>query len=46
MVQFGVKTWFHKIEEEGINSSVKRIIQGIFVGHHDQTIAISYSTKS
>ena len=31
MVQFGEKFWFHKIGEEGINSFVKRKIQGIFV---------------
>ena len=30
MVQSGEKIWFHKIGEEGINSSVKRKIQGIF----------------
>ena len=44
--QFGEKTWFHKIGEEGINSLVKRIIQGIFVGHHDRTRAIPYIAKS
>ena len=42
MVQFGEKFWFH----EGINSFVKCIIQGIFVGHRDRTRAISYITKS
>ena len=36
MVQFGEKFWFHEIGQEGINSSVKRRIQGIFVGHHDR----------
>ena len=46
MAQFGEKIWFHKIGEEGINSFVKRIIQGIFVGHHDRTRAILYITKS
>ena len=40
------KNWFHKIGEEGISSFVKRIIQGIFVGHHDRTRAILYITKS
>ena len=34
------KIWFHKIGEEGINSSVKLIIPGIFVGHHDRTGAV------
>ena len=37
---------FHQIGEEGINSFVKRIIQGIFVGHHDRTRANSNITKS
>ena len=46
MVQLGEKFWFHKIGEEGINSSVKRIIQGIFVGRHDRTRAIPYIAKS
>ena len=46
MVQLGEKIWFHKNGEEGINSSVKRRIQGIFVGHHDRTRAIPYIAKS
>ena len=46
MARFGEKIWFHKIGEEGIKSFVKRIIQGIFVGHHDRTRAISYITES
>ena len=45
-MQFGEKSWFHKIEEDGINSSVKRRIQGIFVGHHDRTRAIPHIAKS
>ena len=45
-VQFGEKFWLHKIREEGINSSVKRMIQGILVGHHDRTRATSHITKS
>ena len=45
MAQFGQKNWFHKIGEEGISSFVKRIIQGIFLGHHDR-MAIFYMTKS
>ena len=46
MEQFGEKNGIHEIGEEGINSFVKCIIQGIFVGHHDRTRAISYITKS
>ena len=46
VVQFGENFWFHKIREEVINSFVKRIIQGIFVGHHDRTRAIPYIAKS
>ena len=30
--QFGKKIWFQTIGEEGINSTLKRRIQGIFVG--------------
>ena len=39
MAQFGEKVWFHIIGEDGIDSSVKRRNQGIFVGHHDRTRA-------
>ena len=46
MAQFGKKIWFHKIGEEGINSFVKRIIQGIFVRHHDRTRAVLFIAKS
>ena len=46
MVQFGEKIWFQKIGEEGINSTRKRRIQGIFVGHRDRTRAIPYIAKS
>ena len=46
MAQFGEKIWFHQFGEEGISSFVKRIIQGIFVGHHDRTRAIESITKS
>ena len=38
--------WFHLIEEECINSFEKQIIQGIFVGHHDRTRAMSCITTS
>ena len=44
--QIGEKFWFHKMGEQGINSIVKRIIQAIFVGHHDRTRAIPYIAKS
>ena len=40
VAQFGEKIWFHTIGEEGHSSFVKRIIQGIFVGHHDSTRTI------
>ena len=33
-VQFGKKIWFQKIGEEGINSTLKRRIQGTFVGRN------------
>ena len=46
MVQSGEKSWVHKIGEKGMNSSVKRRIQGIFVGHHDRTRAIPNIAKS
>ena len=44
-VQFGKKIWFQKIGEEGINSTRKRRIQGIFVGHRDRTRASPYIAK-
>ena len=37
MAQFGEEEW---------KSFVKRIIRGIFVGHHDRTRAILYITQS
>ena len=46
MAQFGEQIWFHNNGEEGINSFVKRIIQGRFVCDHDRARAISYITKS
>ena len=46
MVQFGEKIWFHRNGEEGINSSVKRRIPGMFVGHKDRTRAIPNIAKS
>ena len=46
MVQFGEKIWLHNNGKEGINTSVKRRFQGIWVGHHDRTRAIPFSIKS
>ena len=45
-VQFGKKIWFQKIGEEGINSTLKRKIQGISVGHQYRMRAILHFTKS
>ena len=45
-VQFGMKIWFQKIGEEGINSTLKRRTQGMFVGHQDRTRVILYIAKS
>ena len=45
-MQFGEKNWFQKIEEEGINSTLKRRTQGIFVDHQDRTRAILHTAKS
>ena len=33
LVQFGKKIWFQRIGGEGINSTLRRRIQGTFVGH-------------
>ena len=40
------KFGFTKFGKEVINSFVRRMIQGIFVGHHDRTRAILYIAKS
>ena len=45
-VQFGMKFWFQKIGEEGINSTLKRRTQGIFVGHQDRTRTNLFIAKS
>ena len=45
-VQFGKKIWFQKIGEEGINSILKRRIQGTFVGHQDRKRTILYIAKN
>ena len=45
-VQFGKKIWLQKIGEEGINSTLKRRIQGTFVGHQDRKRTIWYIAKN
>ena len=40
MAQFGEKVWFRKIGEDGVSSFATCMTQGIFVGHHDRTIAV------
>ena len=34
------KGWFRKIREDGVTSFAIRMVQGIFVGHHDRTGAV------
>ena len=46
MAQFGEKVWFRNIGEDGVSSFTSRMIQGIFVGHHDQTGAVLRITKN
>ena len=46
MAQFGEKVWFRKIGEDGVSSLASRMIQGIFVGHHDRTGAVLCITKN
>ena len=46
MVQFGENIWFHNVEADGMNSSLKRRTQGIFGGHHDRTRSIQYIAKN
>ena len=46
MAQFGEKVLFRKIGEDGVSSFASRMIQGIFVGHHDRTGAVSCITKN
>ena len=45
-VQFGKKICLQKIGEEGINSTLKRRIQGTFVGHQDRKRTIWYIAKN
>ena len=37
MAQYGEKVWFRKVGEDDVSSFASRMIQGIFVGHHDRT---------
>ena len=46
MAQFGEKVWFRKIGEDGVSSFASRMTQGVFVGHHDRTGAVSCITKN
>ena len=46
MAQFGKKIWFEKIGEEGTNSTLKRRIQGTFVGQQDRMRTILYIAKN
>ena len=46
MAQIGEKVWFRKIGEDGVSSFASRMIQGIFVGHHDRTGALLCITKN
>ena len=45
MAQFGEDVWFRKIGEDGVTSFACRMIQGVFVGHHDRTGAVLCITK-
>ena len=40
MAQFGEKVWFRRMGGDGVSSFASRMIQGIFVGHHDRTGAV------
>ena len=44
--QFGMIILFQQIGEEGINSTLKRRTQGIFVRHQDRTRAFLFIAKS
>ena len=46
MAQFGEKVWFRNIGEDGVSSFAGRMIQGIFVGHHDRMGAFLSITKN
>ena len=38
MAQFGENVLFREIGENGVSSFANRMIEGIFVGHHDRTV--------
>ena len=46
MAQFGENVWFRKIGEDGVSSFASRMAQGIFVGHHDRTVAVLCISKN
>ena len=46
IAQFGEKVGLRKIGEDGVISCASRMTQGIFVGHHDRTGAVSCITKN
>ena len=46
VAQFGEKVWIRKFGEDCVSSSVSRMTQGIFVGHHDRTGAVFCITKN
>ena len=45
VAQLGEKVWFRKTGEDGVSSFASRMIQGIFVSHHDRTGAVVCLTK-
>ena len=46
MAQMERKCGFVKFGEDGVSSFASRMTQGIFVGHHDRTRAVSCITKN
>ena len=40
------KVWLRKIGEDGVSLFSSRMIQGIIVGHHDRTGAVSSDIKN
>ena len=45
MAHSGEKVWFRKLGEDGVSSFASRMTQGIIVGHHDRTEAVSCVAK-
>ena len=45
MAQFGEHVWYRRIGEDGGSTFASRMIQGIFVGHHDRAGAVLCITK-